>query len=252
VPILKREPDITPGLFDLDPAAHPWRVAHVRSRQEKSLARHCVERGIPFYLPLTAHEVVTRPAADSARRPAASDTPTSKPQSAIQNPHSELRAPHSELRNPQSTIDNPQSAIRNPQSAIQNPQSAIRNPQSARVRVSHTPLFPGYVFLRAAAAQRVDALRSNVIVSLLEVTDQGSLAGELGQIHALQQAGAILVPFPWLAVGDAVRIRDGAFRGWRGVIVKEKGAERLVVSVSMIMRSVLVELGRENVVPGAA
>ena len=88
-----------------------------------------------------------------------------------------------------------------------------------------------------------------MIVNLLEVTDQLSLADELGQIHALQKAGAVLVPFPWLTTGDAVRIREGAFSGYEGVIVKEKGEERLVVSISMIMQSVMVELGREALVP---
>ncbi|HEV3457653.1 MAG TPA: hypothetical protein VHG32_13905 [Thermoanaerobaculia bacterium] len=30
----------------------PWRVAYVRSRQEKELARLCLRQEVPFYLPL--------------------------------------------------------------------------------------------------------------------------------------------------------------------------------------------------------
>lgn len=53
MPILKPEPDLFPeDLFALSPDRFPWWVVHVRSRQEKLLARECRRRGVPFYLPL--------------------------------------------------------------------------------------------------------------------------------------------------------------------------------------------------------
>src|SRR6266700_3747370 len=49
MPLLPKETEIQPEtIFDL---SDPWRVAHVRSRQEKALARHLLESGVPFYLP---------------------------------------------------------------------------------------------------------------------------------------------------------------------------------------------------------
>ena len=52
MPLLKREPDLFPrDLFDLPVESHPWWVAHVKSRQEKVLARHIQPLGIPYYLP---------------------------------------------------------------------------------------------------------------------------------------------------------------------------------------------------------
>ena len=52
MPLLKREPDLFPqDLFDLPVESHPWWVAHVKSRQEKALARHLQPLGIPYYLP---------------------------------------------------------------------------------------------------------------------------------------------------------------------------------------------------------
>jgi len=52
MPLLKREPDLFPrNLFDLPVESHPWWVAHVKSRQEKALARHLQPLGIPYYLP---------------------------------------------------------------------------------------------------------------------------------------------------------------------------------------------------------
>ena len=52
MPLLERGPEVFPsGLFDLSPADLPWTVAHTRSRQEKSLARHLDSLGVGFYLP---------------------------------------------------------------------------------------------------------------------------------------------------------------------------------------------------------
>ena len=62
MPILKREPDFQPEtLFELPPDRYPWWVVHVRSRQEKVLARECRARGIPFYLPLREHRNLRDP-----------------------------------------------------------------------------------------------------------------------------------------------------------------------------------------------
>jgi transcription antitermination factor NusG len=51
MPLLAKETDIFPEeLFALGDEAR-WYVAHVRSRQEKVLARHLLRKEIPFYLP---------------------------------------------------------------------------------------------------------------------------------------------------------------------------------------------------------
>jgi len=56
VPILKSEVALSPpDLFDLPDL--PWRVAYVRSRQEKELARLLLRMQVPFYLPLAEKQV---------------------------------------------------------------------------------------------------------------------------------------------------------------------------------------------------
>lgn len=58
MPILKREVDFSPpNLFELCRLDEPWWVAHVRSRQEKRLARHLLGEGVGFYLPQSEKEV---------------------------------------------------------------------------------------------------------------------------------------------------------------------------------------------------
>ena len=177
MPVLKHEPDtFPPGLFELE---SPWLVAHVRSRQEKALARYLHSFGVPFYLP----------------------------------------------------------------------QMEKRIRRGGRTVVSFIPLFGGYLFFRGASDERLRAQRSDLVVSVLEASDQDALAGELQQLHSLQVGSGRLIPHPYIATGDFVTITEGAFAGYRGVVVRERGKERLVVSVSMIRQSVAVEIDRELLRP---
>jgi transcription antitermination factor NusG len=49
MPLLPKEPEIFPeSIFAV---REPWRVAHVRSRQEKVLGRHLLRLDVPFYSP---------------------------------------------------------------------------------------------------------------------------------------------------------------------------------------------------------
>ncbi len=52
MPLLKSEPTLFPTeIFALDVKTSPWQVAHVRSRQEKSLARRLHAVSGPYFLP---------------------------------------------------------------------------------------------------------------------------------------------------------------------------------------------------------
>ena len=53
MPLLKAEVDCFPEhLFEFGTGDYPWIVAYVRSRQEKKLARHLINREVPCYLPI--------------------------------------------------------------------------------------------------------------------------------------------------------------------------------------------------------
>jgi transcription antitermination factor NusG len=129
------------------------------------------------------------------------------------------------------------------------PQSEKRVRRAGRSFVSHLPLFPGYLFFRGAAADRLSAVRSNLIVHILDVEDGPTLASELRELWRLQQQGLPLVPHAWVGPGDEVRITDGPLRGWTGTVLREKGSLRLIVSVSFLRQSVAAELDRDSIAP---
>jgi transcription antitermination factor NusG len=82
----------------------------------------------------------------------------------------------------------------------------------------------------------------------MDVFDQDLLHRELGQLRSLQESGAALWPYAPLVPGDAVAISDGPFRGYRGTVLREQGAPRLIVAVSILRQSVAVEFDRSSLV----
>jgi transcriptional antiterminator NusG len=121
--------------------------------------------------------------------------------------------------------------------------------KNGRTLKSYLPLFGGYVFHRGEKSGHTAFWRNDAIVRAIAVEDQQRLHDELRQLWHLQRSGLSLVPHPFVALGDEVRITEGVFAGYRGVVVREKGSELLVVSVSVINHSVAVELARDAVAP---
>ncbi|MFN7974912.1 MAG: transcription termination/antitermination NusG family protein [Acidobacteriota bacterium] len=115
--------------------------------------------------------------------------------------------------------------------------------------VAQVPLFGGYVFFRGQVEARREALKSNVIVSVLAVPDQVLLHQELATLRALQVAGARLVPLPEVVPGDLVRVTAGPLAGAMGTVLREKGGGRFVATVTFLRRTIAAEFDREMLVP---
>jgi transcriptional antiterminator RfaH len=130
------------------------------------------------------------------------------------------------------------------------PQQEKQIRRKGRTLASYLPLFPGYVFLRGTAADRQAALRSRLLVGVLNVPDQGLLQRELAELRLLQQSGARLVPYEEFQPGDAVRVTDGPFRGYSGVVIRGQARLRLVVSITMLRKAVAVEFDRALLASG--
>lgn len=129
------------------------------------------------------------------------------------------------------------------------PQRAKEMRRNGRRFVSFLPLFPSYVFFGGSADDRRLALQSHVIASVIAVEDQEQLDTELRSLWRIQCAGTPLVPHPYLAPGDEVEIVEGALRGTRGKILREKGKLHLVLSITLLRQSVVAELPRDFVAP---
>src|SRR5688500_3374997 len=99
------------------------------------------------------------------------------------------------------------------------------------------PVFPGYLFLRGDTDEAYDADRTRRVAQIIKVSDQDRLDRELRTIHLALCSGAPLDPFPYLKAGVAVQVREGPFRGLRGVIEPGGSGRRLVLQVEILGRA---------------
>ena len=115
---------------------------------------------------------------------------------------------------------------------------------SDRKKEVEQPLFPGYVFCRFEYSQRRPIV---VTPGVLQVVGCGRspMPVEQREIEAIQFAIASEVPsqpWPYLAIGERVRIHMGKLSGLEGILVNFKGNHRVVLSVSLLQRSVALEV----------
>lgn len=131
------------------------------------------------------------------------------------------------------------------------PRYRVRRQWSDRVKEVELPLFAGYVFCRLDARERLPVLTIPGVVGFVG-TREGPLPVDDGEIAALKQiagAGVAAAPWPYLEAGQRVRIVRGPLRGVEGILAVVKSDYRLVVSVTILQRSVAVEVDRDAIVP---
>jgi transcription antitermination factor NusG len=122
---------------------------------------------------------------------------------------------------------------------------------SDRVKELSLPLFPGYVFCRFDVHARLPILVTPGVVAIVGVGKTPS-AIEESEILAVQQvigSGLRAQRWPYLNHGEMVRVEAGPLEGLTGIVVRMKGCDQLVVSISLLMRSVSVEIDRRSVKP---
>ncbi len=118
---------------------------------------------------------------------------------------------------------------------------------SDRVVVADTPLFQGYVFCRFDPLNRLPVLTTTGVISIVGCgTEPASIDDrEIDAIDAILRSGLATEPCPFLREGQKVRVRRGALIGVEGILTKKKSDFRLVISVTMLQRSIAVEIDRE-------
>ncbi len=109
------------------------------------------------------------------------------------------------------------------------------------------PFFKGYVFCRFNPFNRVPVVTAHGVVGIVSFGLEPAPIEEK-EMEALQtvlRSGLAAEPYPFLAEGQPVRVLHGALSGVEGILIKKKSNFRLVISVTMLQRSVSVELDRD-------
>lgn len=129
------------------------------------------------------------------------------------------------------------------------PLQTLRKRWSDRIKSIQTPLFPGYLFCKFDPLERLPIL---VTPGVIQITGYNRTPvpvedSEIQAIQALMASGLSNQPWPFLGVGDRVRIESGPLQGHEGVLVEFRGRHRLVLSITLLHRAVAVEIDSVSV-----
>jgi transcription antitermination factor NusG len=121
---------------------------------------------------------------------------------------------------------------------------------SDRTVTVEKPLFPMYVFCQ---------FTSTVIGKAVSTPGVSRIVGfggrhaeiSLGEIEALQlldKSELLREPWTYIPDGTLVQVETGPLNGARGIICSDEYRRRLVISITLLQRSVAVQLGENTVI----
>ena len=118
---------------------------------------------------------------------------------------------------------------------------------SDRVKVVELPLFPGYVFCRLDPTDRLPLL---TIPGVLHIVGGGRVPipvddDEISAIRAAATSGLPAEPWPCVKIGERLRLDSGPLAGVEGLLVDIRKSYRLILSVTLLNRSIAVEIDRD-------
>jgi transcription antitermination factor NusG len=127
------------------------------------------------------------------------------------------------------------------------PSYRCRSYWSDRVKWVERPLFPGYVFCRFNFGNSLKVMQTPGVVEVVNFGGKPAPVdeAEIEALRVLVHSSAPLFPRAFLRLGQRVVIKHGPLAGVEGILEKfEKGC-RIVVSVSLLQRSVAAEVDAE-------
>jgi transcription antitermination factor NusG len=118
-----------------------------------------------------------------------------------------------------------------------------------RSRNFELPLFPGYVCCHFDVRTRLPILMTPGVVGVVgtRTTPIPLSDSEVESLQRAIKAQVPVLPFPFVDEGRKVRINSGVLAGVEGIVLRSKPSLRLVLSISLLQRSVVLEIGREQV-----
>jgi transcription antitermination factor NusG len=133
------------------------------------------------------------------------------------------------------------------------PRSLRRDDSGNSVQEMEAVLFPGYVFAKFDPRFRLPLLMTPGVHKVVSYgrTPAPLSTREIDEIKAVLECRVPLEPCPYLTEGDRVRIVKGPLKGLEGVLIQFRSFYRVVLSVSLIRRSVRVDVDRDILALGA-
>jgi transcription antitermination factor NusG len=122
---------------------------------------------------------------------------------------------------------------------------------SDRMKALEIPLFPRYVFCRFSLRTQLAVLTTPGVQSIVGMAKRPIPIdeSEIVAIQAAMASKAASQPWPYLQVGQRVRIDRGPLKGLEGILVKIQSECCVVISLTLLMRSVAITIDMRDISP---
>jgi transcription antitermination factor NusG len=128
------------------------------------------------------------------------------------------------------------------------PLSSSRHQWSDRIKKAENPLFPGYLFCRFSPQDGllpIVTTRGFISVVGIGNTPIPIPDDEINSIKLAIDSGFPAQTLPYVSVGSRVLIERGPLAGVEGIALKVDNKLKLIVSITLLQRSLAVEIDRE-------
>src|SRR5262249_1245974 len=125
-----------------------------------------------------------------------------------------------------------------------------RRKWSDRTIAVDSPLFPGYVFCRFSPSVLGKAISTQGVIRIVGFGGRHAEVAkeEIEALLLLIQSDYLREPWRYLPDGTPVLVETGPLAGAQGIICGEENKRRLIVSVTLLQRSVAIQLDETTVI----
>ena len=120
-----------------------------------------------------------------------------------------------------------------------------------RIAEIEVALFPGYVFCQFDTNKRLPILMTPGVVGVVGRASRAEPVDdtEIASIRTVALAGRPVQPWPFLRIGQRIRLEAGPLAGAEGIFLRVKDDFHLVVSITLLQRAVSVVIEKDAVAP---
>jgi transcriptional antiterminator NusG len=124
------------------------------------------------------------------------------------------------------------------------PSFKTKTVRAGRVVERDKPLFPGYLFCRFNVSARLPILMTPGVARIVSIGSEPVPVdpGEIEALRAIVDSGVAVEPHQYLEEGQRIVITKGPLKEMHGILLRKKSECRFIASVSLLRRSVSVEV----------
>jgi len=112
------------------------------------------------------------------------------------------------------------------------------------------PLFPSYVFCRLGSSVLGKAISTSGVIKIVGFNGKPAEVAveEIEALRQLGQSDLLREPWNYLPNGTSVLVETGPLAGVQGIICADENKRQLIISVTLLQRSVAIQLSADTVI----